>query len=80
MECHSISIEQVETVLRQQLGGRIRELRVFLDSNGVVLQGFATSWYCKQLAQHLAFQMIGQPIAANGIEVRPPPQNAGEPP
>jgi hypothetical protein len=62
--------EQVEAVLRQRLCGRVRELRVVVRAEGVVLHGASANYYGKQLAQHLAHQLFRLPIAANKIEVR----------
>jgi hypothetical protein len=52
------------------LAGRVWGLRVLLCAEGVVLQGYATTYYGKQLAQHAAMQVLGLPIRANEIEVR----------
>jgi hypothetical protein len=62
--------EQAEAVLRQRLCGRVRELHVVIGAEGVVLRGAAANYYGKQLAQHLAHQLLRLPIAANEIEVR----------
>ena len=62
--------EQAEAVLKQRLRGRVRELRVLIRAEGVVLQGATANYYGKQLAQHLAHQLFRLPIAANEIEVR----------
>jgi hypothetical protein len=35
----------------------------------VVLQGRASTYHAKQLAQHAAMEILGQPIVANDIEV-----------
>jgi hypothetical protein len=52
------------------LAGRVWGLRVLLCQEGVVLQGYSTTYYGKQLAQHAAMQVLGLPIRANEIEVR----------
>jgi hypothetical protein len=65
----NLDAEQAEVMLRQQLGGKIRELHVVLRPEGVVLQGSAVSYYGKQLAQHFAHQLIGRPVLANEIAV-----------
>jgi hypothetical protein len=75
---------QAEATLRQQLRGKFRELRVVVCAEGVVLQGSATSYYSKQLAQHFAGKLFGLPILANEMEVRwqlsAPPEDTGKPP
>jgi len=62
--------EQVEAVLRQRLRGRVRELRVIIRVEGIVLRGVTANYYGKQMAQHFAHQLFRLPIAANEIEVR----------
>ncbi len=62
--------EQAEAVLRQRLCGRVRELKVVIRAEGIVLRGAAANYYGKQMAQHFAHQLLGLPIAANEIEVR----------
>jgi hypothetical protein len=62
----------LEAALRSRLHGRIRNLRVLIRPTGVVLQGTASSWYVKQLAQHELMTLSSLPIAANEIEVSRP--------
>jgi hypothetical protein len=77
------SAEQVEAALRQQLRGKFWELRVVVRAEGVVLQGSATCYYGKQLAQHFAHKLFKLPILANEIEVRwrvsAPQDDVGDP-
>jgi hypothetical protein len=61
--------EQVEASLARRISGRIRELRVHIRADGLVIQGFARTWYAKQLAQHAASEMTGLRIIANEIVV-----------
>jgi hypothetical protein len=61
---------QVESLLRDCLSGRVWDLRVAIEEDGVVLQGFTFSYHCKQLAQHVIMQALGLKIWANQIEVR----------
>ncbi len=73
----SHSAEQGEEILRQRLCGRVRQLRVLVRGEGVVLQGASANYYGKQLAQHYAHKLLRLPIVANEIEVRSlvePPQ------
>jgi hypothetical protein len=37
--------------------------------NGIILQGFASTYHAKQLAQHLVMEITNQPVLANEIEV-----------
>ena len=62
--------EQAEAILKQRLRGRVRELRVLVRADGVVLRGAAANYYGKQMAQHYAHKLLGVPILANEIEVR----------
>ena len=62
--------EHLETLLQRRVGGRVRDLRVVLQHNGIILQGRAATYHAKQLAQHAAMDLAGLPIVANDIEVR----------
>ena len=62
--------EDLELVLHSRLGSRIRDLRVLLRPNGIVLQGYASTYHAKQLAQHAAMEATRLPLLANDIEVR----------
>ena len=59
----------LETLVQRRLGARVRKLRVIIQHNGVVLQGLASTYYAKQLAQHAAMDLADLPILANEIEV-----------
>lgn len=61
--------DQLEGLLQHRLGNRIRELRVLVLPTGLVLQGRATTYHAKQLAQHAAMELSTLPILANEIEV-----------
>ena len=62
--------EDLELVLYSRLGSRIRDLRVLLRPNGIVLQGYAATYHAKQLAQHAVMEATRMPLLANDIEVR----------
>jgi hypothetical protein len=62
--------EHLEALIQRRLGGRVRNFRVEVRSNGLILQGWAPTYHAKQLAQHAAMEIAGQPILANDIEVR----------
>jgi hypothetical protein len=55
-------------VLRR-IGNRVRDLRVLVRRDGIVLQGRAPTYHAKQLAQHAAMELLSLPIVANDIEV-----------
>ena len=59
-----------ETILQRRLGSRIRNLRVVVRDDGIVLQGYAPTYHAKQIAQHAAMELVDLPIVANDIEVR----------
>lgn len=68
-ESRACEVEQLERTLRDQLNGRVRNFRLIQRVGGVVLQGWATSYYAKQVAQHAVMAAIALPIVANNIEV-----------
>jgi hypothetical protein len=61
--------ERLECLLQRRLGSRIRNVRVQLLPDGLVLQGRVATFYAKQLAQHVAMESATVPILANDIEV-----------
>ncbi|MCC6418126.1 MAG: hypothetical protein IT429_07725 [Gemmataceae bacterium] len=62
--------EHLESLLQRRLGNRVRNLRVLLRPEGVILQGWTATYHAKQLAQHAAMEVTDRPILANRIEVR----------
>ncbi len=62
--------EHLEAAMQNRLSGRVRDLRIIVRDGGIVLQGWAATYYAKQLAQHVAMEMAQRPILANDIEVR----------
>ena len=64
------SVEQLEALVQRRLHGRVRDLRLSLHDEGLILQGQTSTYYAKQLAQHAAMEVSGLPILANNIEVR----------
>jgi len=58
-----------EMQLERRLRGRIRNLKLEVRPEGVVLQGLASTYHAKQLAQHAAMEVVRQPILANEIKV-----------
>jgi hypothetical protein len=61
--------EQVEALLRERLGTRVKGLRVLVHEGGVVLQGTVYTWYSKQIAQQVAMRDLRLTVLANEIEV-----------
>lgn len=62
----------VHQELESQLLGRIRQLRVAATKNFVILSGSCGSYYTKQLAQHVAMELLGTERLINNIAVLPP--------
>ena len=81
-------IEQIESRIRRRVGGRLRELHVVIQGEGLVLQGRTLTHHAKQLALQAAMESSELPILANEIRVgqdsrMDQPQvaeNAAEPP
>ena len=44
--------EELETRVQTRTGRRVRNLTIEVSPEGVILQGQASSYYIKQLAQH----------------------------
>ena len=59
---------ELQCCIQGRLGRHIRELRLLMGDQGLILRGHADSFYAKQLAQHTVMAM-GLRVAANEIEV-----------
>jgi hypothetical protein len=62
-------VAQLESHVQNQLNGRVRNLRLVVRVNGLILRGQAHTYYAKQLAQHVVMKLTWFPIQANEIEV-----------
>jgi hypothetical protein len=60
---------QLETRIQCRLGRRVREFRLTVVDEGLILRGFTHTYYAKQLAQHAVMEATELPILANEIEV-----------
>ena len=60
---------ELEAQIRCRMRGRVRDLRLVVTDQGIVLRGTAGTYYVKQLAQHVVMGATGLPILANEIEV-----------
>ncbi|QDU29293.1 hypothetical protein ETAA8_44010 [Anatilimnocola aggregata] len=69
-EDERVSVKQLEACLQSRLNGRVRDLRLVSTNAGIVLHGFAASYYAKQLAQHEFMNLSVCPLLANEIVVR----------
>ena len=64
---------EILQIVEARLPGRIRDLRVAVDDTQFVLSGTSSSYYVKQMAQHLAMTALDQRMfgrLTNDIEVR----------
>jgi hypothetical protein len=66
---HAAAVTQLETQLQHRLAGRVRDLRLLVLDQGIVLQGRAHTYHAKQIAQHAVMETAGLPIVANENEV-----------
>src|SRR5262245_54668190 len=67
---HPAKLEKLLELLRRRLGRQVRELGVVVREGRVALQGVAVSYYAKQVAQHLALDVLRGAVLVNDIEVR----------
>jgi hypothetical protein len=70
----------IQQRLQDQLGSRIRDLRVLIEPGGLVISGRSRTYYDKQMAQHIVRQASGLRIADNRIEVDASVTPASSPP
>ncbi len=59
----------IERAVWRETGGRVRNLRVSVNRQGVTLTGRCTTYYTKQQAQHAAMAFPGDHSLSNEIEV-----------
>jgi hypothetical protein len=62
-------IECLETAVRRRLNGRLRNFRLLMCADGLILHGDAITFHAKQLAQHAIMEATDLPILANEIVV-----------
>jgi hypothetical protein len=62
-------VVQLEALVKVQLSGRVRNLRLIIHDNGIILRGQAHTYYAKQLAQHVVMELSRRAVQANEIEV-----------
>ncbi|OAI56080.1 hypothetical protein AYO47_09280 [Planctomyces sp. SCGC AG-212-M04] len=63
-------VSRIERIVRCRTGGRIRDLRVDVTEEHVVISGVASTYYAKQLVTHAALDEIPGRILTNAIEVQ----------
>ncbi len=59
----------LERHIQCRLGSRVKDLRVEVRAEGVVIHGRAATYHAKQLAQHAAMEVAGVPVLVNDIDV-----------
>ena len=64
--------ERVRAELELQLPGRVRQLRVSATDKFVILSGSCGTYHTKQLAQHVAMELLHSQRLINDIAVLPP--------
>lgn len=60
---------ELEAHIQCRLSGQVRDFRLVVADEGVILRGHANTYYAKQLAQHAVMEATVLPILANEIEV-----------
>jgi hypothetical protein len=60
---------RIERAVRRGTNDKVRELRVEVVEEGIVLSGRCGTYYCKQLAQHAAMSLVQNEALINRIEV-----------
>jgi hypothetical protein len=62
-------LEFLERNVQRRVNGRVRGFRLLALADGLILQGKASTYHAKQLAQHAIMEVTQLPILANEIEV-----------
>lgn len=61
--------EKLEHFVRDRTNGMLRNLRVTVHDNDIVVSGTATTYYAKQLATHAIFEAVPGANLNNRIHV-----------
>jgi hypothetical protein len=67
------TLAELEGLICQRLGGRLRDFRLSIREAGLGLSGNTRSHHARQLAQQALMDLTRAPITANEIEVRDSP-------
>jgi osmotically-inducible protein OsmY len=62
-------VASIERAVSRETCGGVRNLRVEISDQGILLTGRCNSFYTKQKAQHAAMELSGAEELTNGIEV-----------
>jgi hypothetical protein len=68
-EPEDLLVQRVVTQLQSQLGSRVRDFRLSVHQNRLILRGQVRTYYCKQLVQEIVMKETPLLIAANEIAV-----------
>jgi hypothetical protein len=63
------AMAELEARIQAHLNKRVRDFQLVMRGDGLVLHGFAATYYAKQLAQHAVLEATTLPILANEIQV-----------
>ncbi len=63
------AIDCLEQLIEGHLNGRVRDFRLLVLHDGLILLGRTSTYHSKQLAQHVTMKASKLPILANDIEV-----------
>jgi hypothetical protein len=63
------TLAELEVQLQRKLRGQVHDLRVLQRGSGLALQGYAYTYYAKQLAQHALMEATSCPLLSNEIQV-----------
>lgn len=72
LESEDVTRERLARIgehIQRRLAGRVRDFRLSLREQAVVLRGSAQSQHARQLAQQAVMEAVSLPIRANEIEV-----------
>jgi hypothetical protein len=62
-------VARLQSLANERLSGRVRNLRLAVHGDGIILRGRAPTYYAKQLAQHVVMELTRLTVHANEIEV-----------
>lgn len=69
---HEDLIHRILQRIEHRLPGRIRQLAVYSTGNAIVLSGQCSTYYTKQVAQHVAMGVLEYERLINNIDVDVP--------
>jgi hypothetical protein len=64
-----VELDELEAHLQCSLSGRVWNLRLLVEQDGLILHGRTRTYYAKQLAQQAVMKATPTPILANEIQV-----------